>query len=143
MSDADVIRAQFAALSHASDVWEAQAHSAYAQRDADRWRYRAEQLRAREYQPPRVEPVQQPLRGVVRVASTTRVCPRCHGAVLPRADSGPVPDYCSGRCQAATSDRGHEAHRRHKPVRRRGEERAAAFERAVRADPRQGALAFA
>lgn len=40
MSDADVIRADFSRLSHTSDAWEAQAITAYAQRDADRWQYR-------------------------------------------------------------------------------------------------------
>ena len=133
MSDADVIRATFAALGHASDAWEAQAITAYAQRDADRWQYRVERLRAREYQPPR-KLAQPALPFVVRRPRTVRECLHCHGPVEPHADHGPVPLYCSERCRKRAGVLPHE--RRRWP-RSRGAEMRARREREARAGGRQ------
>lgn len=77
MSDADLIRAQFAALSHASDAWEAQVLSV-----------RASTL-----------PSDAPAARYAIVASVR--CSVCARPVRWREDlcRGPVPRYCSGECQ--------------------------------------------
>lgn len=103
MSDADIIRRDFAALSHASDAWEAQLLSAQSRpaSDAPAARY--------------------------AVVARQR-CPECDRPVRWRADPcrGPVARYCSGECQrrAAWS-----AWERARPARYRRAERQRGAER--------------
>jgi len=78
----------------------------------------------REHAPARRQPAQLTL-PIVRRRSA-RLCLRCGGAVLSRADHGPRPEYCSTRCRRAAAD---DAHARRRPPRDRASERRAARER--------------
>lgn len=104
MSDADLIRADFARLSHTSDAWEAQVLSCQPRPASDA-----------------------PAARYATIASAR--CSVCARPVRWREDPcrGPVPRYCSGECQRRAA---WAAWERARPARYRRSERQRGAERA-------------
>jgi endogenous inhibitor of DNA gyrase (YacG/DUF329 family) len=133
------IATTFAALSRLDgSAWDAQC-DAYAARLALALAVPSQLTRERrEHAPARREPPQLTLPLIRRRRRSGQRCLHCGHDVPPRADSGPLPLYCSERCRRGLDDAAHE---RRRPPRDRESERRAARERRWRDAPGQLVMA--